>query len=203
MNSLLQLNFDSRALKVYIVVAFCISCMGYAMGMHENGRVDVVNLLVNKENRSALPESLFDVTLMKSNLYSVVYKEKRTLVSEERVVIEEQLGKGNSPTVRYVDSDDCRVGVMPTDIRLLFDDIDAFCVTNGIDYFVASIDGKIVENGKYARALSFVVTNTPPSSKTQTIMHPVLGQLLSLEFHKSSVVNTNTIPVGANPSKWF
>ena len=203
MNDLMQQNFNSRILKVCIAVVFCISCMGYSLGMHVNGHIEIMNMIVNKEKRSVLPESLFDVTLMGSNMYSVVYKEKKAIAPEEHSKIEEQLGKGNSPTVRYVDSDDCCIGVMPTGIKLLFDNIDAFCSTNGTDYFAASVNSKMVENGEYAHALLFVVTNTPPTSATLKNSHPVLEKLVSPESHTAHIANTNSIPVGASPEKWF
>lgn len=204
MNNFVRIDFNSRALKVYIAVSFCVFCMGHAMGVHVKDRVDVVNLLVNQDNRSVLPESLFEVTLMESNMYSVVYKERKPIAPEEKVKIEELLGKGNSPTVRYVDSDDCRIGVMPPDIRSLYANIDAFCSTNGTDYFAASLNTNMIENGEYKRALLFVVTNTPPSLTTLKNSHPALQKLMAPEFiYKVCTADTNSIPDGASPARWF
>lgn len=204
MNGLSKKGLNGRlARSIIIVMMSCAWCKDYAIGMHINGHIEVVNLEVNKKNRAALPEVIFDVTLKESCGYDVSYKEMNPIATEERLKIEDWLGQGRAPTFRYVDSKDLFSGTMPLDIRQLFNNIDAFCLTNGTDYFAASIDSKIVNNGEYCRALSFVLTNTPPSDAVLTKLHPVFGKLLLSDSHNCNSACTNSIPIGSNPALWF
>lgn len=189
--------------RICAALMICFYCAGSAMGMHISGHVNVVNLQVNKENRSVLPEGLFDVFLGECSRYDVVYKEKAIITVEEQRKIETHLGGGSSPVFRYVDSGDRLSGVMPFDIRQLFDRIDAFCMTNGTDYFAASINSTIIDNGEYCRALFFVITNTPPSSVRLEDMHPVLKKLRPFVYQEQIPVKADAIPIGVNPVLWF
>lgn len=191
-------------MKYVIMLIACALFRGNGMCVHIPGRLDIVNILVNKENNAILPESIFDLRLETGAAYSVEYNVKKAIDDAEKAVIAEQMGSVAVPEFRYVSNGERKVGVMPPDIRHMFDKVDVLCATNGImDYLVVSIDSKLVDNGELARGIHFVITNTPPEPEVVSKMHPVFGKLRSfgLEMKGSSV--TNGVPIGVNPMQWL
>ena len=50
-------------MKYMIMLIACALFCGNGMCVHIPGRLDIVNILVNKENNAILPESIFDLRL--------------------------------------------------------------------------------------------------------------------------------------------
>ena len=160
-------------------------------------------LLVNKENKAIFPENIFDLRLEEGSAYSVAYNVKKTIDVAERAAIKGQMGTVAVPEFRYVSNGEMMLGVMPPNIRLMFDKLDALCTTNGMDYLAVSLDSELLNNGELARGIHFVITNTPPTPEVMSKMHPVFGKLLSSEFEMEGTSVTNGIPIGANPMQWL
>ena len=190
-------------MKCWIILIACVLLCGNGVCDHIPGRIEIVNILVNKENKAILPESIFDLELKKGSAYSVAYNVKKAIDDAEKAEIKGQMGTVPVPEFRYVSNGERILGVMPPDIRLMFDKIDALCKTNGMDYLAVSIDSKLLNNGELAKGIHFVITNTPPTPEVVSKMHPVFGKLLSSEFEKNGTSVTNGIPIGANPMQWL
>jgi hypothetical protein len=190
-------------MKYWIIFIACVLLCGNGMCFHILGRFEIVNILVNKENNAILPENIFDLRLEKGSAYSVAYNVKKVIDDAEKAVIAEKMGTVPVPEFRYVSNGERMLGVMPPNIRLMFDNLDALCATNGMDGLAVSIDSKLLNNGELARGIYFVITNTPPTPEVVSKMHPVFGKLLSPEFEMKGTSATKGIPIGANPIQWL
>lgn len=193
-----------RAVKCCLLAAICGLFFCDAFGVHMRRHILIVNMLTNKERRSALPEGICEVVLREDNKYDLEYKEKRLVNSEELAKIGKVLGEEKSPSFKFVNADVSISGRMPDNIRQLFENIDALCMTNGTDYFAVSIDSKLIDNGVYNSAIAFVVTNTSLLEARQNGFHPILERLKCPPYDCNKNCDiTNSIPLGANPSRWF
>ena len=190
-------------MKYWIIFIVCVLLGGNGMCFHIPGRFEIVNILVNKENNAILPENIFDLRLEKGSAYRVEYNVKQAIDDTEKAKIKGQMETVAVPEFRYASNGEMMSGVMPPDIRLMFDKLDSLCMTNGMDYLAVSIDSKLLNNGELARGIHFVITNTPPTHEVVLKMHPVFGKLLSPEFEMKGTSVTNSIPIGANPIQWL
>lgn len=190
-------------MKYWIIFIACVLLCGNGMCFHIPGRFEIVNMLINKENNAILPENIFDLRLEKGSAYRVEYNVKQAIDDTEKAIIKGQMGTVAVPEFRYVSNGEMMSGVMPPDIRLMFDKLDSLCMTNGMDYLAVSIDSKLLNNGELARGIHFVITNTPPTQEVVLKMHPVFGKLLSPEFEMKGTSVTNSMPIGANPIQWL
>ena len=190
-------------MKYWIIFIACVLLCGNGMCFHIPGRFEIVNMLINKENNAILPENIFDLRLEKGSAYSVAYNVKKVIDDAEKAVIAEQMGTVPVPEFRYVSNGERMLGVMPPNIRLMFDNLDALCATNGMDDLAVSIDSKLLNNGELARGIHFVITNTPPTPEVVSQMHPVFEKLRSPEFEMKGTSVTNDKPIGANPMQWL
>ena len=108
-------------MKHLIIPIVCVLLCGNGMCSHIPGRIEIVNMLVNKENKAILPESIFDLSLEEGSAYSVAYNVKKAIDNAEKAVIAEQMGTVPVPEFRYVSNGERILGVMPPNIRLMFD----------------------------------------------------------------------------------
>ena len=189
-------------MKSWIMALVCVFLSSKGMSRHIPGRFEIVNILVNKEKKAVVPEGVFELRLKKGTAYSVAYQTRKAMPDADKVKIEAEMGNVPVPEFLYCPNEESSLGVMPPDIRLMFDKLDAYCVTNDTDYLAVSIDSKLVDNGELSKGLYFVVTNTPPISESVAEMHPVFMQLWASRFEAGASA-TNGIPVGANPAQWF
>lgn len=193
-----------KVLKYYAITGMFILIFCNAFGMHIRRHILVVNMLVNQEKRFVQPEGICEISLGENYEYSIEYKEKKLMNQEDRTQIEALLGKGKSPSFMFVNSDVSVSGKMPEDVWQLFETLDTLCTRNDTDYFAVSFDSKLIDNGIYNSAIAFAVTNAVPSAISSKEFHPMLERLKSPPYdYGETNVNTNSIPFGADPARWF